>query len=93
MKHYNIHIKGMVQGVFFRKYTEMKAEELGVKGFVSNRPDGSVYIEAEAEEDVLREFIKWCYAGSPASRVETVVYHTAALSWFTDFAVKRWNEL
>lgn len=41
-----IHVFGRVQGVGFRYYTNMKALELHIKGFVENKPDGSVYIEA-----------------------------------------------
>ncbi|PKP49853.1 MAG: hypothetical protein CVT92_14890 [Bacteroidetes bacterium HGW-Bacteroidetes-1] len=42
-----IQIFGRVQGVGFRYYTVHKAMELGVYGFVQNKGDGSVYIEAE----------------------------------------------
>ena len=44
-----ITVKGRVQGVGFRFSTVREAEELGIKGFVENRMDGSVYIEAEGE--------------------------------------------
>ena len=48
-----IKVFGKVQGVGFRYYTQRKAVELGITGFVQNRPDGSVYIEAEGEEEDL----------------------------------------
>jgi len=48
-KHVNITVKGRVQGVGFRYSAMEAAEELGIKGFVRNMPDGSVYIEAEGE--------------------------------------------
>jgi acylphosphatase len=42
-----IKVFGYVQGVFFRYTTRKVARTLGLKGFVKNLPDGSVYIEAE----------------------------------------------
>ncbi len=64
-----IQIYGRVQGVGFRYYTHQKANELGINGFVENRADGSVYIEAEAEEDRLDAFILWCHHGPQWAKV------------------------
>ena len=72
LKHYNIHIIGKVQGVFFRSSAKERAIDLGLKGFVRNEVDGSVYVEAEGEESVLKEFVRWCKDGSPAAKVESV---------------------
>jgi len=65
-------IYGKVQGVGFRYYTHRKAYELGITGYVTNRPDGSVYVEAEGEEDNLELFIRWCEEGPPWARVSKV---------------------
>jgi acylphosphatase len=62
-------IYGRVQGVGFRFYAQQKAQELNISGFVQNRPDGSVYIEAEGEETQLQAFINWCQAGPQWARV------------------------
>ena len=43
-----------------------------VKGFVKNMPDGSVYIEAEAGENTLGDFVNWCRKGPDFARVERV---------------------
>lgn len=68
-----IHVYGRVQGVGFRFFTERKAKELNIKGFVKNRPDGSVYIEAEGEPQQLALFIEWCKSGPSWARVQDVV--------------------
>lgn len=50
----------------------MKANELGLKGFVENHSDGSVYCEAEGDESQLNELVQWCHRGSPSAVVESV---------------------
>ncbi|HYB76705.1 MAG TPA: carbamoyltransferase HypF [Candidatus Bathyarchaeia archaeon] len=49
-------IRGAVQGVGFRPFVFRLAQELGLKGWVINSGAG-VFIEAEAAEPVLREFL------------------------------------
>ena len=56
-KHTNLKIYGRVQGVFFRYTAKEKADEFAVTGFARNEEDGSVYIEAEGEEENLDKFI------------------------------------
>ena len=72
MKHYNLIIKGKVQGVFFRASTRDQARRHGVNGIVRNEPDGSVYIECEGDEESVKKFIAWCRQGPPAALVEEV---------------------
>ena len=70
--HYRIHIIGRVQGVGFRRYVVNEARYLGIKGFVKNLPDGSVYVEAEGSFEALNLFIEWCKKGPGFSFVESV---------------------
>jgi len=90
-KHYKIKVEGKVQGVWFRKYTQEKAQALNLKGFVRNEPDGSVYIEAEHEnETILNQLVQWLYRGSPLSEVHTVhVERNAQCQNFKDFRINR----
>lgn len=89
MVHYNIIVTGKVQGVFFRKYTKEEADRLQVRGLVRNEPDGSVYIEAEGEEDAVDTLIKWCWKGSPSSKVENVIITKEEPKGFDDFRIDR----
>jgi acylphosphatase len=66
----NILISGRVQGVYFRRFTKNKADALGVKGAVRNREDGRVEIIAQAENDTLEAFVKWCHKGPITARVD-----------------------
>ncbi|MCK5744050.1 MAG: acylphosphatase [Caldisericia bacterium] len=52
-----VRISGFVQGVGFRNFTQKKAIELGVTGFVKNLIDGSVYVEAQGEKAIISIFI------------------------------------
>ncbi len=72
MKAVTINVFGRVQGVGFRYYTEREARRLGISGYVQNRPDGSVYIEAEGEENDMEAFIEWCRSGPPYARVRKI---------------------
>jgi len=88
-KHFSIRIGGKVQGVFFRASAREKAEELDVKGFVRNEPDGDVYIEAEADEYTLQQFTEWCRQGPPRARVEKVDIKEGPLTGFEVFEMRR----
>lgn len=67
-----IHVKGKVQGVFFRAWTIEQATELGIDGWVRNRHDGSVEAIAVGPADKVEELIARCHKGSPPSRVDAV---------------------
>lgn len=72
-------VRGKVQGVFFRKSTEEKAKELGLKGWVRNESDGSVYLEAQGPEEEVRSLISWCHDGPPQAEVTQVSFSESAL--------------
>lgn len=89
MKCVTIIITGNVQGVFFRASAKEAAEQLNIKGFAQNQPDGSVYIEAEGEEDLLTQFIDWCKHGPPRAQVASVDVQEDAVRNFERFEIKR----
>jgi acylphosphatase len=62
-------ITGRVQGVFFRAWTQTTAEELGLRGMVRNRTDGSVEAQVSGPSEDVREFEKRLWTGSPDSVV------------------------
>ncbi|MFP4024421.1 MAG: acylphosphatase [Thiohalospira sp.] len=87
-KAYMIYIYGKVQGVGFRYSALKKANELDIKGFVHNKPDGSVYIEAEGKVEILEEFLVWCQQGPTWARVDDVKYEEIALSNYKKFVIR-----
>ena len=89
IKHYNITVTGKVQGVFFRVFTQTEAQRLHINGFVRNQPNGDVYIEAEAEEIILKEFVSWCKKGSPQSTGEEVNVKEADVKKHIGFTIDK----
>ena len=88
-QHYNIRIHGHVQGVGFRWSAAREADRLGIKGFVRNMPDGSVYIEAEGPGTRLDKFIKWCREGPAYGFVENVITEKGPVLNFKEFRIVR----
>lgn len=79
-------INGRVQGVGFRWATRRVAMDLGLTGWVRNRPDGSVEALAQGDEvatDALLDFLR---QGPPGAFVDSVavedVESTEGLSGF-----------
>jgi len=67
-KHYVV--AGQVQGVGYRVFTRAAATREGVSGFVRNRRDGHVEVEAEGEHVALTRFERALHEGPPSGRVD-----------------------
>lgn len=72
MKATHVIVKGRVQGVFFRDYTQRQAEQLNLTGWVRNLRDGSVETVICGSEDNISSMLEWLKAGSPHSRVDNL---------------------
>lgn len=72
MKRVNIELFGKVQGVGFRFYTSRKADELNISGWITNRIDGSVEIDAQGEDENIDKFIEWTKSGPSHARVDEI---------------------
>lgn len=65
-------VRGRVQGVGFRGFVLRRAEALGVTGWVRNRADGSVELEAQGEASTLERFCEAVSRGPVGARVSGV---------------------
>jgi len=65
-------VSGRVQGVFFRDSCRAAALQLGVRGWVRNRTDGSVEVVAEGPPSAVGQLVHWCRTG-PSRAVVTGV--------------------
>lgn len=88
-KHFDITIKGRVQGVFFRASANAKAAELGLNGIVKNQYDGSVFCEVEGDEEKLALFILWCHQGPKHAIVNSCEATEGELKNFQGFSIVR----
>lgn len=86
-KHYQIRVKGRVQGVGFRYGAKNKADDLGIYGYAKNMRDGSVVIEAEGSELKLQEFLTWCKDGSHHAEVESVIFEEKGVEKYRTFDI------
>lgn len=65
-------VGGRVQGVFYRATAARRAQELGLRGYARNLPDGRVEVLACGEPDAVGSFVSWLWIGSSASKVISV---------------------
>jgi acylphosphatase len=65
-------IRGRVQGVGFRYFTEASAGREGLDGWVRNLPDGGVEVAAEGDAESVDRFERAIRHGPPGARVERV---------------------
>lgn len=63
-------VSGRVQGVWYRESCRREAERLGVGGWVRNRPDGRVEIEAEGPRPAVDALLTWAGHGPPRAVVD-----------------------
>jgi acylphosphatase len=74
----SVRIRGRVQGVWYRGWTEEEAARRGLRGWVRNRRDGSVEALFAGPAALVNDMIEACRRGPPAARVETVEQSPAA---------------
>ncbi len=68
----HVFISGRVQGVFFRSTAKEWADELGIKGWIRNLPDGRVEAVIEGDKDKVDEMLELLRRGPPLAVVEDV---------------------
>lgn len=89
MPQWEITVHGRVQGVGFRYFVKQVAAKWGVKGFVKNLYDGSVYILAVADTHVLESFCQDVEKGNSFSRVkELQIYKEETTNRYHDFEIR-----
>ena len=66
-------IRGRVQGVGYRYFTQQIALRLGVRGWVRNMPNGDVEAHGEGEREVLDRFSAELKRGPSFAGVDEVI--------------------
>jgi acylphosphatase len=73
-------VRGRVQGVGYRAWTEDTAILNGLDGWVRNRRDGSVEAVFAGSAAAVDAMIEACRQGPPSARVDTIDVHEAGPS-------------
>lgn len=84
---------GKVQGVYFRKHTQRKATELGLKGWVMNTAQGTVIGQLQGPLGAIEDMKIWLQkVGSPKSKIEKASFRNEgpiSNSAFRTFEIRR----
>lgn len=93
LSHFSFEVFGMVQGVFFRKYTVQKALELKIVGWVMNTHQGTVKGVCQGTKGHLNDMKRWLKSvGSPKSTIDRCEFRdekTIDEIQFTNFEIRR----
>ncbi|XP_003489023.1 acylphosphatase-1-like [Bombus vosnesenskii] len=86
-------VYGRVQGVFFRKYTQKRGTELGLKGWCMNTHQGTVVGRLEGSKSKVEEMKNWLrYTGSPESAIDKAEFRNEqeiSQPTFANFEIKK----
>jgi len=83
-------VRGLVQGVSFRYHTRQRAEQLSVKGWVRNLPNGDVQGCFEGDDKNVQALIDWCREGPNLAEVAEVIVETEVFNdEFNEFRIRK----
>lgn len=80
-------ISGKVQGVFYRHGTRLKAQELGLTGWVKNLDNGNVELTACGNPESIHHLITWLHQGPPRAKVNDVQWKEIDIQNFDNFKI------
>ncbi|MBB3140963.1 acylphosphatase [Halomonas organivorans] len=69
-------VAGKVQGVWYRRATQERAQQAGVTGHARNLADGRVEVLLCGRREAVHEVSEWLWQGPPAARVTDVELET-----------------
>ena len=72
LKRISMVVTGRVQGVGYPYYTRETAQQYGITGWVRNCFNGDVELEAQGQDELLRQFIKELKKGPPMGYVTDI---------------------
>lgn len=82
-------VKGIVQGVSYRKQTQRVARHHGVRGWVRNVTNGTVEACFEGEESAVDAVIAWCSIGPERGQVDEVqILDVTFGGRYSDFSIQ-----
>ncbi len=85
----HVRVSGRVQGVFYRAFTQNKAKEMGIKGWVRNVPGGGVEAVLEGERQKVGELLSLMKTGPEGSMVLGIELSELKCRGYEDFEIMR----
>ena len=82
-------ISGKVQGVFYRASAKEKADELHLTGWIKNMLSGEVEAVVTGADEVIQQFIEWCWQGPKRAQVTNVKITNRSDESFHSFNIRR----
>ncbi len=65
-------VTGLVQGIGYRCFTQTRAQDLNLKGYVCNNSDGSVEVQVEGKRSLLETFEGLLKEGPGSAHVDAL---------------------
>ncbi|MFY0409712.1 acylphosphatase, partial [Solicola sp. PLA-1-18] len=81
-------VRGRVQGVGFRFTVAQAADRAGVRGWVTNREDGSVGAHLEGPSAAVEQVLDVVRSGPASARVDAAEVQAASPQGLTRFEVR-----
>lgn len=81
-------VHGLVQGVFYRDTAHRMADQLGVSGWIRNRPDGTVEAVFEGAADQVERLVGWARRGPSRAIVDSVEVYREQPEGLPGFAIR-----
>ena len=81
-------VAGRVQGVGFRYFVKQNADALGIRGYVRNEDDGSVFVYAVGDAIAMTRMAGAVRTGPHFSEVRTVEEKEAGIQKFSSFRIE-----
>ena len=88
MRSARLRTTGRVQGAGYRAWALQRASQLGLRGWVRNRADGSVEALVIGDEDRVAAIVEACREGPFGARVSNVAVSEAADDGSPGFSAK-----
>ncbi|MGF1511412.1 MAG: acylphosphatase [Myxococcota bacterium] len=84
----DILIEGRVQGVGFRAWTQSRARQHGLLGWVRNLTDGRVQVFVQGPEPAMQAFIEELKTGPASASVSAVSFQPCVQGDVSGFTVR-----
>lgn len=81
-------IHGKVQGVYFRETLRGRADIRGVRGWVTNRADGTVEAALEGRRADVEALVGFCRQGPARAEVDRIEIRDEEPEGLTDFKIE-----